>query len=131
MSLKQMPISAALTPDVFSLPRKRVYLCLEMAPGGELYGLLQSRGTFSEARHEGQKPCHLGLRQTVPISLSWHLPCLTAVCSKCTTSPGRQELHGTSSRWWRLNRSSGFSCFATTLFLSPGHPVLPLEAHHS
>eukprot|EP00440_Ansanella_granifera_P042458 gb/GFBE01046028.1/.p1 GENE.gb/GFBE01046028.1/~~gb/GFBE01046028.1/.p1 ORF type:complete len:341 (+),score=94.87 gb/GFBE01046028.1/:1-1023(+) len=29
---------------------KRVYLCLEMAPGGELYGLLQSRGTFSEAR---------------------------------------------------------------------------------
>lgn len=30
--------------------QKRVYLCLEMAPGGELYGLLQSRGTFSEAR---------------------------------------------------------------------------------
>mmetsp|Transcript_123101 Transcript_123101/g.217997 ORF Transcript_123101/g.217997 Transcript_123101/m.217997 type:complete len:362 (-) Transcript_123101:87-1172(-) len=29
---------------------KRVYLMLEMAPGGELYGLLQSRGTFSEAR---------------------------------------------------------------------------------
>ena len=29
---------------------KRVYLCLEMAPGGELYGLLQSRGTFSEAQ---------------------------------------------------------------------------------
>lgn len=29
---------------------KRVYLCLEMAPGGELYGLLQSRGVFSEAR---------------------------------------------------------------------------------
>eukprot|EP00439_Symbiodinium_sp_Y106_P080706 s1143_g19.t1 len=29
---------------------KRVYLCLEMAPGGELYQLLQSRGTFSEAR---------------------------------------------------------------------------------
>eukprot|EP00438_Fugacium_kawagutii_P002714 Skav222416 [mRNA] locus=scaffold2890:31215:42729:+ [translate_table: standard] len=31
-----------------------VYLCLEMAPGGELYGLLQSRGTFSEAI----KYCH-------------------------------------------------------------------------
>ena len=45
----------ALAPDVFAFPRKRVYLCLEMAPGGELYGLLQSRGTFSEARHEGQK----------------------------------------------------------------------------
>ncbi|CAK0822343.1 unnamed protein product [Prorocentrum cordatum] len=29
---------------------KRVYLMLEMAPGGELYALLQSRGTFSEAR---------------------------------------------------------------------------------
>jgi len=29
---------------------KRVYLMLEMAPGGELYGLLQSRGVFSEAR---------------------------------------------------------------------------------
>eukprot|EP00932_Pfiesteria_piscicida_P018824 SRR837773.567.p1 GENE.SRR837773.567~~SRR837773.567.p1 ORF type:complete len:241 (-),score=53.67 SRR837773.567:27-722(-) len=29
---------------------KRVYLMLEMAPGGELYGLLQQRGTFSEAR---------------------------------------------------------------------------------
>jgi serine/threonine protein kinase len=29
---------------------KRVYLMLEMAPGGELYGLLQSRGQFSEAR---------------------------------------------------------------------------------
>lgn len=29
---------------------KRVYLMLEMAPGGELYGLLQNRGTFSEAR---------------------------------------------------------------------------------
>merc|ERR1719337_670873 len=29
---------------------KRIYLMLEMAPGGELYGLLQSRGTFSEAR---------------------------------------------------------------------------------
>jgi hypothetical protein len=28
---------------------KRVYLMLEMAPGGELYALLQSRGTFSEA----------------------------------------------------------------------------------
>jgi serine/threonine protein kinase len=28
----------------------RVYLMLEMAPGGELYALLQSRGTFSEAR---------------------------------------------------------------------------------
>lgn len=49
----------ALTPDVFSLLRKRVYLCLEMAPGGELYGLLQSRGTFSEAGHEGQKLHHL------------------------------------------------------------------------
>lgn len=29
---------------------KRVYLMLEMAPGGELYALLQNRGTFSEAR---------------------------------------------------------------------------------
>merc|ERR1719321_802066 len=29
---------------------KRVYLMLEMAPGGELYALLQTRGTFSEAR---------------------------------------------------------------------------------
>jgi len=29
---------------------KRVYLMLEMAPGGELYALLQSRGIFSEAR---------------------------------------------------------------------------------
>lgn len=29
---------------------KRVYLMLEMAPGGELYSLLQQRGTFSEAR---------------------------------------------------------------------------------
>mmetsp|Transcript_68673 Transcript_68673/g.198916 ORF Transcript_68673/g.198916 Transcript_68673/m.198916 type:complete len:486 (-) Transcript_68673:412-1869(-) len=29
---------------------KRVYLMLEMAPGGELYALLTSRGTFSEAR---------------------------------------------------------------------------------
>merc|ERR1719389_1443717 len=29
---------------------KRVYLMLEMAPGGELYALLQQRGTFSEAR---------------------------------------------------------------------------------
>merc|ERR1712176_1166403 len=29
---------------------KRVYLMLETAPGGELYGLLQSRGSFSEAR---------------------------------------------------------------------------------
>lgn len=29
---------------------KRIYLMLEMAPGGELYALLQSRGTFSEAR---------------------------------------------------------------------------------
>jgi serine/threonine protein kinase len=29
---------------------KRVYLMLEMAPGGELYGLLQNRGSFSEAR---------------------------------------------------------------------------------
>lgn len=29
---------------------KRVYLMLEMAPGGELYALLQSRGLFSEAR---------------------------------------------------------------------------------
>jgi len=28
----------------------RIYLMLEMAPGGELYALLQSRGTFSEAR---------------------------------------------------------------------------------
>jgi len=29
---------------------RRVYLMLEMAPGGELYQLLQARGTFSEAR---------------------------------------------------------------------------------
>merc|ERR1719408_274013 len=29
---------------------RRVYLMLEMAPGGELYALLQNRGTFSEAR---------------------------------------------------------------------------------
>lgn len=29
---------------------KRVYLMLEMAPGGELYALLQARGCFSEAR---------------------------------------------------------------------------------
>jgi len=29
---------------------RRVYLMLEMAPGGELYALLQSRGVFSEAR---------------------------------------------------------------------------------
>jgi serine/threonine protein kinase len=29
---------------------KRVYLMLEMAPGGELYALLQNRGIFSEAR---------------------------------------------------------------------------------
>jgi len=29
---------------------KRIYLMLEMAPGGELYALLQQRGTFSEAR---------------------------------------------------------------------------------
>jgi len=29
---------------------KRVYLMLELAPGGELFGLLQNRGTFSEAR---------------------------------------------------------------------------------
>merc|ERR1719230_2463234 len=28
----------------------RIYLMLEMAPGGELYALLQKRGTFSEAR---------------------------------------------------------------------------------
>eukprot|EP00403_Amphidinium_massartii_P013220 CAMPEP_0178414486 /NCGR_PEP_ID=MMETSP0689_2-20121128/23060_1 /TAXON_ID=160604 /ORGANISM="Amphidinium massartii, Strain CS-259" /LENGTH=335 /DNA_ID=CAMNT_0020035775 /DNA_START=72 /DNA_END=1079 /DNA_ORIENTATION=- len=45
---------------------KRVYLMLEMAPGGELYGLLQKRGTFSEARSawyfkqmvEAIKYCH-------------------------------------------------------------------------
>merc|ERR1719230_531688 len=29
---------------------KRIYLMLEMAPGGELYALLQQRGSFSEAR---------------------------------------------------------------------------------
>jgi serine/threonine protein kinase len=34
----------------FFQDERRVYLMLEMAPGGELYALLQSRGTFSEAR---------------------------------------------------------------------------------
>jgi len=34
----------------FFYDEKRVYLMLEMAPGGELYRLLQARGNFSEAR---------------------------------------------------------------------------------
>merc|ERR1719450_86537 len=34
----------------FFYDKKRVYLMLEMAPGGELYALLQNRGSFSEAR---------------------------------------------------------------------------------
>lgn len=34
----------------FFYDESRVYLCLEMAPGGELYALLQERGRFSEAR---------------------------------------------------------------------------------
>merc|ERR1719326_2128348 len=34
----------------FFYDEKRVYLMLEMAPGGELYTLLQQRGAFSEAR---------------------------------------------------------------------------------
>mmetsp|Transcript_60057 Transcript_60057/g.127210 ORF Transcript_60057/g.127210 Transcript_60057/m.127210 type:complete len:341 (+) Transcript_60057:199-1221(+) len=46
--------------------KRRVYLMLEMAPGGELFALLQSRGKFSEARSawyfkqmvEAIKYCH-------------------------------------------------------------------------
>merc|ERR1712137_133139 len=34
----------------FFYDERRVYLMLEMAPGGELYALLQKRGSFSEAR---------------------------------------------------------------------------------
>lgn len=66
-------------------PRKRVYLCLEMAPGGELYGLLQSRGTFSEAG-----------------TWMFIISCAHII---------RRGLPGTSSRWWRpsLPRLNGES----------------------
>ena len=117
----QFPGSRAAWSAVLSyatlLPRKRVYLCLEMAPGGELYGLLQSRGTFSEV------PCQCEM----PPSFSEPLSLMRQARSAWYFKQMVEAL--------AVLRAT-FACFhfcakGASPCLLWGYPVLSFETHHS